>query len=161
MQQNIELIVLDTNNPDHLELMFRVRTHPEVDRYLTGKPPSNFHNHVHYLRNLAINKKFYLVQVDSSLCGYCQLTLFDDCIEIGMALHPNYCSKGIGSIVLPRFLASIQSEESKSLMLYVKKDNLRAIALYGKYGFKRIGDENAHGEYLMKKFDDPYFPTRR
>lgn len=158
MQPNLSLIHLDKSNPDHLAMMYSVRTHPEVDRYLRGSPPASFFDHVNYLRRVGPHKKFYLIQVETLLCGYCQLTVSEDQVEIGMALHPNHCSKGIGTRAMPLLLELAQQDEEmshKSFILFVKKDNSRAIALYAKYDFKRIGNENEHGEYLMKMEPSP------
>jgi ribosomal protein S18 acetylase RimI-like enzyme len=153
MLQNTKLIELDKNNPEHLQVMYSVRTHPEVDRYLRQAPPENFAQHVHYLQNIGPHKKFYLIQSKSILCGYCQLTVTEDHIEIGMALHPSYFGQGIGSMALSQLLASIRQNQelkNKALILFVNKDNFRAIALYAKYGFQRVGNENEYEEYLMK-----------
>lgn len=154
MQLNISLIELDKSNSDHLSLMYTVRTHPEVDSYLRGAPPASYADHVRYLTNVGSHKRFYLIQLESLLCGYCQLTISNDQVEIGMAIHPDHCNKGIGSKSMPLLLARLQQNEetkNKSLILFVKKDNLRAIALYSKYGFRTVGKENEYGEYLMKK----------
>lgn len=154
MQQKVRLIELDQNNQVHLNVMYSVRSNPDVDRYLRGCPPTNFDSHVSYLQNVGSLKKFYLIEVNTSLSGYCQLTVSDVQVEIGMALHPDYYSKGIGSVAMSKLLNLLQNNEefkNKSLILFVKKDNLRAISLYTKYGFMRKGEENEHGEYLMKK----------
>lgn len=152
MQQNIKLIPLDIENEDHVRTLYSVRTHPEVVSCLRGPPPANYADHVRYLRNLSVHKKFFLVQQNSSLCGYCQLTHTDNHVEIGMALHPDFCNRGIGSkalSLLVEYLLQNESTQNKKLFLYVKKDNARAIALYSKFGFERIGNENEYGEYLM------------
>ena len=157
MQQNIDLIELDKHDSLHLEILYIVRSHPEVDRYLRGTPPANFSAHVNYLQNISPHKRFYLVQTNDSFCGYCQLTISENHVEVGMALHPDYCNKGIGSKALSSLLERIRQDneiKNKPLILYVKKDNLRAIALYTKQGFKRIGAENEYGEYLMEKRTD-------
>lgn len=154
MQQDTNLIDLDKNNHDHLITMYSVRTHPDVDQYLRGTPPANFVDHVNYLCRVGSHKKFYLIEVDSLLGGYCQLTLTNDYVEVGMALHPDYCNKGIGTTAMSLLLSRVQQDpevSAKPLILFVKKDNLRAIALYRKYGFQCVGNENEYGEFLMKK----------
>ena len=83
-------------------------------------------------------------------------TISDDHVELGISLHPDHCNKGIGSMAMSLLLMHLQqSEESKnkSLILFVKKYNFRATALYAKYNFKRVGNENEYGQYLMKKDD--------
>lgn len=151
MLQNISLIELDKNNPDHVGLMYIVRSHPEVDKYLRGTAPENFFEHVKYLFHLKPGKKFFLIQSNLSLCGYCQYTISDSQVEIGMALHPHFSNKGIGSQTMALLLSKLQNDEmtkGKTVILFVKKDNLRAIALYEKYDFKRE-KENEFEEYLF------------
>jgi ribosomal protein S18 acetylase RimI-like enzyme len=151
--RNINLIELDTANQNHLITMYSVRTHSQVVPFLRGAPPPDFSSHVHYFRSLGPHKKFFLVQSESSLCGYCQLTFADTHVEIGMALHPDFCNQGIGSIALSQLLKVLfqnDKAQNKSIILFVKKDNFRAIALYSKSGFKRVGNENEYGEYLME-----------
>lgn len=149
MRQNINLIEFDPENENALRIMYSVRAHPEVVPFLRGAPPVDFSSHVNYLRNVPAGKKFLLVQLGTSLCGYCQLTFAAAHIEIGMALHPDFCNQGIGSEALFQLLELLNTQ-NQSIILFVKKDNFRAIALYGKYGFKRVGEENEYGEYLMK-----------
>lgn len=154
MQQNVSLAALDKNNDAHLSIMYTVRTHPEVDRHLRGSPPANFDTHVNYLKKVGPHKRFYVVQFENALCGYCQLTLSDAHVEIGMALHPDFCNKGIGSKAMSQLLEILQGDvetSPKPVILYVKNDNPRAIALYQKHHFKCEGAVNEYGEYLMKK----------
>lgn len=152
MLENIKLVPLNVDIEDHLELMYRVRTHPDMEKYLRGLPPSNYEQHIHYLKN-AGSKCFFLVQHGDHLIGYCQLTLADAHTEIGMALHPEFCGKGIGTAALNLLLKTVEASPhfNQNLILYVKSNNLRAIALYAKYGFVREEEINKYGEYLMKK----------
>ena len=151
MQQNIELVELDQNSPDHLQTMYVIRTHPEVDHYLRGSPPANYADHVNYLRKVGPHKEFYLIRSDAELCGYCQLTHSEGPTEIGIALHPSYWNKKIGYWAMSLLLEKLKET---ALILFVKKDNVRALALYTKLGFKVVGSENAYGEYTMKKTHD-------
>lgn len=154
MPPNTNLIALDHTNHDHLQLMFSVRTHPEVDRFLRGSPPASFGDHVNYVKNLRSHKQFYLVQSEATLCGYCQSNKTSTHIEIGMAIHPDYCNKGIGAAALGQFLIRLLQSTTNAVLpiiLYVKTDNPRAIALYKKFGFETIGSENQYGEFLMQK----------
>lgn len=158
MQQNVELIELNLNDLQHLEMMYSVRTHPLVAMHLRKDPPTHFAAHVNYLNHIGSNKKFYLIQADSSLCGYCQFDILEQKLEIGISIHPDFCNRGIGTLALPLFLQKIKKldlTKNKPITLFVKKDNLRAIALYTKCGFKHVGDANEHGEYFMKKTDVP------
>jgi small conductance mechanosensitive channel len=152
VQQNIELVPLDAEDENHLRAMYCVRSHPEVTSFLRGAPPSDYTCHITYLRNCPPQKRFFLVRSESSFVGYCQLTDTQDHVEIGMALHPDFCNQGIGSKALASLLELLQNTgQEKSIILFVKKDNLRAIALYRKYGFERVGNENEYGEYLLTR----------
>lgn len=148
MRPNVELIALDVGDESHVHILYSVRTHPQVVPFLRGPPPPDFSRHVEYLRNLPSQKRFFVVRLGASLCGYCQLTYDPAHVEIGMALHPDFWDKGIGSQALYCLLEFLQSE-NRSILLFVKKSNLRAISLYKKRGFKQVGEENEQAEYLM------------
>lgn len=153
MQLNISLVELDRSQPAHLEIMYAVRSHPEVAKYLRGNPPATFDSHINYLQRVRGQKQFFVVMAGMDPCGYCQLTPTQDSIEIGMALHPDYSNKGIGSKALALLLMFVQKNDSakkKPLILYVKKDNARAIALYNKFGFQTLS-ENEFNEFLMQR----------
>lgn len=132
----VKLIDLDIDNPKHVDLMFRVRTHALVTSCLQGTPPSSFVQHVSYLQNVR-NKKFFLISVEDHLAGYCQSTYLEDEIELGWALHPEYWGKGIGSSSV-ELLVDLMLVHKKTITLYVKKENVRALALYKKHRFQVV-----------------------
>jgi len=160
MQPGTSLVALDRDNPSHVATLYAVRTHGEVACFLRGAPPASFADHQRYLQRLGPQKSFYLVQVGEALAGYCQLTASEGALEIGMALHPDYCNRGVGSEALAQLLQLLQGRDDltrgRSLLLFVKKENARAIALYRKYGFSSDGDLNDDGEYRMQRpWPDP------
>jgi len=151
MQQEISLIELDIDDSAHLATLFSIRSHPDVIPFLRQTPPPDFSHHVHYLRSLGSEKRFFLVRSASTLVGYCQLTFIcqePTQVEIGMALHPDHCNQGIGSLALRLLLKRLPPESQ--VLLYVKKDNYRAMALYKKFGFNRTCDENEYGEFIYR-----------
>ena len=135
MIKNIELVSVDQNNPDHVGWLYKVRTHPEVAAHFFAPPPSKFIDHVQFLKKVleAKERDFFIVYADGQMCGYCQIINHSDSYEVGFALHPDWQGKGIGSVSVELLLAHIQrldTDKSKNITLVVKKDNLRAIALY-------------------------------
>ncbi len=162
MLHDLKLVELELRNFTHLHTLFSVRTHPDVSKYLRGPPPHSFTEHIAYLTRLGTNKKFYLVElqssccfsIDSSFCGYFQLTYSDESIEMGIALSPKFSNKGIGSKAMSLLLTMLTQDEKakdKSLILFVKADNPRAIALYKKHGFMCSEHINEYGEFLMRR----------
>lgn len=145
-QQKVELIELDLNNPDQIGCMYKVRTHPLVAPHFLGPAPKKFLDHVQYLCSVK-NKTFFVVSVDQTLCGYCQSTDLPDEIELGWALHPDFWGKGIGSIAVQKLIETMVPRKKK-LVLFVKKNNIRALSIYQKQHF-RISHE--HQEDILYK----------
>lgn len=149
----VDLLPLEKNNPDHVGMMYKVRTHSEVDKYLSGNPPNSFLDHVKYLHGVKENKRFYLISYATQLCGYCQATWGDDHVELGWALHPDYWGKGLGDSAIGSLLALVKPEAlKKSILLFVRKDNSKAIHLYHKHGFKITREDVEKNEYVMEYF---------
>lgn len=139
MLQNVRLLPLDVNNEEHLDLMFKTRTHPDVIPLLTMKPPTSFETHVAYLKGVnPLLKEFYIVKANDELSGYCQATIGQNEVEFGWTLHPNFWNKGIGTAAVKELvLLSFKNHPQENVRkLLVKKNNLRAITVYEKCGFK-------------------------
>lgn len=133
VQQKVELVPLDLNNPEHIGCLYKVRTNSEVSKYLTGAIPQNFLKHTEYLYNVK-NKDFFVLKIDQQLCGYCQRTHTEHEIELGWAIHPDYWGKGIGKASISDLVKRSISFK-KPLILFVQKNNPRALNLYQKNSF--------------------------
>ncbi len=59
-----------------------------------------------------------------------------------------YRGKGIGGIILGHILADLKQQNRKKLVLYVKRDNLKAIKLYEKAGFKMVEQNDSTSLYM-------------
>lgn len=60
--------------------------------------------------------------------------------ELGISIRKSYWSRGIGSLFLKRLLDFARnSAKAEVVSLEVRSDNTRAIHLYEKYDFKKIG----------------------
>jgi len=143
---------LDRSNEKHLQMMYDVRTHPEVASRLSGPPPQNYEQHVQYLRTTA-NKVFFLIAADRSLCGYCQITIRPNEMELGWALHPAWWGKSIGSAAVKLLVEHVKRTyptRIDQICLVVKKDNLPAIHIYQKNGFAIHRSDDAKNEHFMQ-----------
>ena len=71
--------------------------------------------------------------------------------ELSITVLQEYWGKGIGSALMDRLISFSKSTGYKSLYLDVRGDNGRAISLYKKFGFEKIGvyDDyfNINGKY--------------
>lgn len=147
-QQKVSLVPLDLNEASHLGCMFTVRSHPEVAQFMPGNPPANFLQHVNYLYHVK-NKEFFIIQIDNTPCGYCQGTLGEHEIELGWALHPNYWGKGIGSEAV-KLLVDRFATQDKKIVLFVQKNNQRALTLYKKHSFNLLDESEDDNQYKME-----------
>lgn len=70
--------------------------------------------------------------------------------DFGIAVAKAYWNQGIGSRLLEKILDFAKDNDFKIIDLQVRTDNLRAIHLYEKYGFKKIGVHPAFFEINNK-----------
>jgi RimJ/RimL family protein N-acetyltransferase len=146
---NTALLPLNKQNETHLQLMYEVRTHPAVASRLSGIPPADYKQHLHYLTNIT-NKTFFIIIADHIPCGYCQATTKQNEIELGWALHPTWWGKSIGSTAVKLLIDHAKKHyPSHSIYLTVKKDNPAAIHIYKKNGFIIQNTDSLHEEYIM------------
>lgn len=59
--------------------------------------------------------------------------------ELGLTVRRNYWHQGIGSMLLTELIKYAKGSGIEIINLEVRSDNLNAIHLYEKFGFRRIG----------------------
>lgn len=112
--------------------------------------------------------KAFVVQFDVTAIGYIQfysidgypeyqkeIGCYDDACGIDMFIgEKDYCYKGIGSLMIMKFLSEIAFPQSKNTICIVGPDpeNLSAIKAYSKVGFEYMKTVSTleGKEYLMK-----------
>src|SRR5438094_5251409 len=62
--------------------------------------------------------------------------------EITMAVEPSARGRGLGEALMHALVAAAQQEGLRALSLSVEKDNVRALRIYTKLGFRRVGRED-------------------
>ena len=63
--------------------------------------------------------------------------------DFAISVAKDYWNKGIGSQLLNNIIAFAKENDFEVIDLQVRSDNKRAIHLYEKYGFKKIGEHPA------------------
>ena len=58
---------------------------------------------------------------------------------LGISVLKDYWGMGVGSLLLSEIIEFAKSSGTEIITLEVRSDNLRAIGLYEKFGFKKIG----------------------
>ena len=90
-------------------------------------------NHLNFVKNMPKNK-IYLKAED---LGVINFKIINDTAELG--IHKNPDKKRVGNILLKTAIEYAFNElNAKKIVLYVFEDNLKAINLYKKFGFKEI-----------------------
>ena len=62
--------------------------------------------------------------------------------ELAIAVVPNARGKGIGAALLDALTERARAEGHEAISLSVDRENAGAIALYERYGFERVGEED-------------------
>jgi len=123
-----------------LEYLYKTRRHVEVDNMLSGKPPQSMEQHLSYISAVQNKTRWIYVaflKKNESMVGYSQIyDLKKETVEIGFAIHPDYQGMGHGkSLILNTISKSKEKFSDKKIILYVLKNNHRAIHLYKGLGF--------------------------
>ncbi|WP_438347963.1 GNAT family N-acetyltransferase [Paenibacillus sp. FA6] len=63
----------------------------------------------------------------------------NDIPELGMAIMPEYRGRGIGTALLKRLFDGMKERGIKRISLSVDPNNLAAVKLYQRFGFKEVG----------------------
>ena len=100
--------------------------------------------------------KILTYKIDDKIIAFIQYEeLYETINIINVVVDNDYRKKGIASLLLNHFLLNVP-KKTKNIMLEVREDNIPAIRLYTKYGFKVI---NTRKKYYNDK--DAYIMERR
>ncbi len=82
--------------------------------------------------------------------------------ELGLTVLKSEWNKGLGSQLLQKAIEFAKSNDIKIINLEVRSDNLRAIHVYEKFGFRKIGTSPAYFKIadLYIDFDIMYLDLR-
>ena len=88
-----------------------------------------------------------LVKCDEKIVGCASLSRLPRRMkhrgDFAISVAKDYWNKGIGSQLLDNMITFARENDFEVIDLQVRSDNKRAIHLYEKYGFKKIGEHPA------------------
>ena len=100
---------------------------------MLDKKEISLENHLKFIQNLPENR-IYLKVGD---LGVINFKIINDMAELG--LHKNPAKTKVGKILLNEAINyAFNNLNIKKIILYVLEDNIKAINLYKKFGFKEI-----------------------
>lgn len=84
--------------------------------------------------------KYYIYRIDNKMVACINYQIMYERSElIDINVLSNYQNQGIASKLLEFMLEDLKSNNVENITLEVRKNNLNAIYLYKKYGFKEVG----------------------
>jgi len=88
----------------------------------------------------ALQRAFGGPEVDESVLGYAGLWLMVDEAHVStLAVHSDWQGRGLGALLLSTLIEKAIELQAAFVTLEVRVSNLRAQALYEKYGFRKVG----------------------
>ena len=105
---------------------------------LSGNPPESIEKHLNYLdKAVGISRWIYIAYDGDTKVGYSQVyDITKETLEIGFVIHPDHQGRGYGkSLVFETISKAKERFPDKKVILYVLRDNPKAIHIYKKLGF--------------------------
>ncbi len=100
----------------------------EKFRYFQSRPLEIINNHV----------ATFIIRHESKSIAYGHLDKEDEIIWLGIAIAENFHGQGLGKLMMTHLLAFARIQKISKIKLAVDLDNMAAIPLYQKFGFKEI-----------------------
>lgn len=100
-----------------------------------------------FIEELAENKfaMYFVARVNGKITGYAGMwTVFDEAHITNVAVHPEFRKSGIGSALLRHLIQTAREKGIERMTLEVRRSNITAQGLYGKFGFREHGARKAY-----------------
>ena len=133
---------------DLIELCFSPTMDNEGQRYLSDmRRASRDDGFLHWASRMTETTSLpltgYVWEQDGRIIGNASLIPFRDkgkriYLIANVAVHPDYRRHGIAHILTQRCMKHAQAKKATAVWLHVRDDNLGAISLYSKLGFREI-----------------------
>ena len=109
------------------------RNHPDIREWMYDKNEITLQNHLNFIENLPENRIYLKV----GNFGIINFKILDNKVELG--LHKNPAKEKVGSILIQEAIDyTFNTLKTKKIILYVFEDNIKAINLYKKFGFRTV-----------------------
>lgn len=148
-----EIIIRETRPEDAEAIIaYLKRVGGETDNLTFGAEglPVTVQQESGYIKSVADNPRAIMLTAwrDGELVGECSLSPFPRRMqhraELGITVAKAAWNSGIGSAMMEKLIAFACSSGTEIINLEVRSDNSRAIHLYEKFGFRRIGTSPAY-----------------
>jgi len=144
--EDIKLInFVDLSLEKKKEILFW-RNHIDIRRYMRNRALISLREHLEYIDSLKDSKDkiYFLVKKGDEYIGVIDFVdIKDASAEIGLYAKPSL--RGVGDILMRAIIKyGFSSLNLKKLRLEVLEDNIRAIKLYKRFGFKKIDIKNGY-----------------
>ncbi|MGX7072785.1 GNAT family N-acetyltransferase [Helcococcus kunzii] len=140
----MEYIVESPKNEDIIKLN-KIRTDEDNYRQLLSLSSESIIETEKYFFDDSNNKENIILRCENEVVGYCQLRRDKEKrrnhkATISIAIDSNFHNKGCGNILLKNIISIAKNQLSlRKISLTVLENNVKAIALYKKNGFKIEG----------------------
>jgi len=139
-------LILKPLKKQYIEFLRKVRTHPEINKYLFTDVHNSKKEQEKWYKNSYLKDKNCLIFIafDKEIpIGYGQINHID-CLnrscEVGFCVAPEFQGKGYGKILTKKIINyAIEKLKMHRIYLEVFTTNKKAIKLYKKVGFRKEG----------------------
>lgn len=124
----------------------------QYNKYFTpfALTPENFS----MILNSSIMDRYYVTHVGNEIAGFYMLRGLDKGFQVpsyGVWIRPRFASLGIGTLTIYHALAICRASGIRRLMLKVHPENIIALRIYEKCGFRRDGKDDKNGNLIFLK----------
>lgn len=111
----------------------------------------------------AENSKYVVAVANGEIVGFAGLKIVADQADImNIVTRKNFRRKGVGTLLLKKLITICKDFKLTSIFLEVNEENIPAITLYEKFGFKNVGIrknyyKNKNGivmQYVIRKLEE-------
>ena len=170
LKNNMSAVFRSPTKEDSLQMLAYLKTVSEETNFLKREPEETdipLTKEEEFLHAIAQSKDALMVacEIDGKIIGNCSLNRYSFArtqhrASIAIAIQKAYWGLGIGKYMLSELFRIAESMGIRQLELEVIESNERAIRLYEKFGFVKIGERPSafclkngtkHGELMMIK----------
>lgn len=86
------------------------------------------------------NARFFVAENENGTLGYCGMHIvFGECYITNVAVKEKYRGQGIATSLMKKLEEVMINENGDFITLEVRESNFKAISLYEKLGYKKVG----------------------
>jgi len=126
-------------SPEEKKEVLEWRNHPDIRKWMYNNNEISFENHLKFIESLKEkNDKIYIKLHD---IGVVNFTVKKDYVELG--IHKNPAKKWVGRELIEFGINyAFDILKTSKIILYVFKNNKKALRLYEATGFKKMDEKN-------------------